>query len=308
MSNPPGQEIPVPASSGKPSLVRDLFKLTRPQQWTKNIYVLTPLVFGNLWLDRSSQIAIAVALACFCLWSSSVYCLNDVIDAEADRAHPRKKNRPVASGRISKPVALLLAVALLLGGAWVGYVCLPPGFIFAGALYVANNVLYCVFMKHRVIADVLVIAIGFVLRIEAGCLALGIVPSTWIHVCGFSLALVLGFGKRRLEVVNVSQPGHYRRVLHRYSAEKLNLFLGTSVSVCLVSYILYTVAPETIARHNTDRLFYTVPFVAYGLFRFMFKVQEGGYDGPDEVLVRDPIFALNGLAWIISVLVVLRLA
>src|SRR5262249_21287673 len=159
--------------------------------------------------------------------------------------------------------------------------------------YLLNSIAYCLLLKHQVIADVLSIAIGFVLRLLAGCAAIGAEPSSWIIVCGFSLATLLGFGKRKLELGNLQQPGTYLPILTLYSEEKLNLLLGITASLCLLSYMLYTVSPETIRLHGTEQLVYTVPFVAYGVFRFLFKVQDGQYDGPVELLLKDRVFAVN---------------
>ena len=147
----------------------------------------------------------------------------------------------------------------------------------------------------------LLIAIGFCLRILAGCAALSLHASSWILVCGFSLAMLLGFGKRRLEIDQDGLDTRYRRSLQSYSVAKLNMLLSITSSICLLSYMLYTVSPQTISLHRTGNLIYTVPFVAYGIFRYLFKVQEGRHDGPVEILLKDPIFALNGLAWIMMV-------
>src|SRR5262249_28826534 len=147
--------------------------------------------------------------------------------------------------------------------------------------------------------------IGFVVRIIAGCVAIGIGPSSWILVCGFSLALLLGFGKRRIELGAPANGTEFRPVLLSYSAEKLNLLLGITASMCLLSYRLYTVSPQTVGVHKTDKLVYTVPFVAYGVFRYLLKVQEGRHDGPVEVLLKDPVFFLNGLLWIGSIVLIL---
>ena len=139
------------------------------------------------------------------------------------------------------------------------------------------------------------------LRILAGCAALALRPSSWIVICSFSLAMLLGFGECRTEIASVGLEDGYRRSLQSYSEAKLNLLLGITTSVCLVSYMLYTVAPSTVALDGTENLVYTVPLVAYGIFRYLFKVQDGSQDGPVEILLKDPIFALTGLAWIVAV-------
>jgi 4-hydroxybenzoate polyprenyltransferase len=285
--------------------VKDILRICRPHQWTKNVFVLAPLLFSESIGKPEALLHAGLAFFCFCFWSSSVYCLNDLLDAEADRVHPRKCNRPIPSGRVSPWMAIGLGLGLALSACVIAILTLPALFLVFGLIYLANSVLYCLLLKHRVIVDVLSIAIGFVLRLLAGCAAITVAPTSWILVCGFSLAMLLGFGKRRLEIDAVSQSAEFRPTLQSYSVDKLNLVLGITSSICLLSYMLYTVSPETIARHHTNNLVYTVPFVAYGVFRYLFKVQEGHYDGPVEVLLKDPIFALNGLLWLVTIVAVL---
>lgn len=295
---PPNQHCSV-------SYLTSIISLCRPQQWIKNVFVLAPLLFSGA-IGRFAAVEAAVlALACFCLWSSALYALNDVIDAESDRLHPRKRLRPIAAGLLPPRAACTLAVTLTILGLGIAYALLPLAFLCLGGLYLANSVAYCVFLKDRVIIDVIAIAIGFVIRLLAGCAAIEVAPTSWILVCGFSLALLLGFGKRRLEVEVLGNATGFRSSLQSYSAEKLNILLGITASTCLLSYMLYTVSSDTVHLHHTTRLVYTVPFVAYGIFRYIFKVQEGRSDGPVDVLVRDPIFALNGVLWGLAVVAIL---
>jgi 4-hydroxybenzoate polyprenyltransferase len=273
----------------------------------KNIFVLAPLLFSGLIVNQTAIWNAALALACFCLWSSAVYCLNDVLDARADSQHPRKKNRPIPSGQVARMTALIVGGALTIGALAVAGVALPQRVLWVGVLYMFNSVCYCVLLKRRVIVDVLSIAIGFVLRLLAGCWAIQVEPSSWILVCGFSLALLLGFGKRRLEVATSERLTEYRSSLQSYSVEKLNLLLGVTSAICLLAYMLYTTSPQTGQLHGTSGLVYTIPFVSYGVFRYLFKVQEGRHDGPVEVLLGDPVFAINGLLWIATVVAVLFL-
>lgn len=283
----------------------DLTTLCRPRQYPKNVFVFAPLLFTPSAWELSAVVAATLATTCFCLWSSSLYCLNDVLDAKADSQHPRKQARPIPSGRV--PVALALGLSICLAG-WTSVAAgllVSPFFLLFGLVYLANSLAYCLWIKHRVIADVLSIAAGFELRLLGGCAAIGVSPSSWMVVCGFSLAMLLGFGKRRLEIGGLERPAQYRCTLQSYDVPKLNALLSITASVCLLSYMLYTVAPQTVALHHTDKLVYTVPFVAYGIFRYIFKVQEGGSDGPVEVLLKDPVFALNGLLWLAAVLCIL---
>jgi hypothetical protein len=153
----------------------------------------------------------------------------------------------------------------------------------------------------------MLIAVGFVLRLLGGSAAVGVEASSWLIACGFALALVLGFGKRRLEVAALPAGTAYRTSLANYTPARLDTLLAINIAVCLLTYLLYTVAPDTVARHGTRNLVYTVPLVAYGLFRYLFKVQEGGGDDPADVLLADPVFLLNGLLWVLAVLAVLTL-
>jgi 4-hydroxybenzoate polyprenyltransferase len=284
----------------------DIFVLCRPWQWVKNAFVLAPLLFSpSAWNARAVYAAV-VATLCFCLLSSGVYALNDVLDAETDARHPRKRNRPVAAGRISPPLAIGLAAILTLAAASVAVALLDAPVLLHGGLYLGNNLLYGLVLRRRVLVDVMSVAIGFVLRLLAGCAAIGVPASSWLLVCGFSLAMLLGFGKRRVEIGGLAEPGEYRPTLRSYDIPKLNMLLSITSSVCLLSYMLYTVAASTIALHGTDKLIFTVPFVAYGIFRYIFEVQDSRYDGPVEVFLRDPVFAFNGLLWVVSVVLILR--
>ncbi len=283
----------------------DLVRITRPSHCVKNVFVLAPLLFGGQ-LTWDAMVRALWAFGCFCLLSSGIYCLNDVVDRAADREHPRKKSRPVASGAVSVKAALVLSAALI-GLAILGGAALSLQFVALCGLYVLNNLLYSTWLKHQEIVNVLLIAFGFVLRILAGCAALALRPSSWILICGFSLAMLLGFGKRRLEINNGGLAAFHRPSLRSYSEAKLNLLLGITTSICLLSYMLYTVAPETVRLHGTENLVYTVPIVAYGVFRYLFKVQESSQDGPVEILIGDPVFALTGLVWIAMVFAILLL-
>ncbi len=287
--------------------MRDFLLLCRPSHWVKNVFVVLPLLFSASFVSPAKVLATTAALACFCLLSSGVYAINDLLDAPSDRQHPRKRYRPVAGGRVRPGAALALGLGLIGSGVLFGVMTLPTPFTIMAALYAGNSLVYCFLLKHRVIVDVIAIALGFVLRLLGGCTAIGVEPSTWLLICGFTLALMLGFGKRRTEVVNLSAGRKSRAVLISYDASKLDVVLSISCSCCLMSYLLYTVSPETIALHGTNRLTYTVPFVVYGLFRYIFKVQEGRGDGPVEIIVKDRWFIVNGLLWMTSATLILLL-
>ncbi len=282
-------------------------KILRPKQWAKNIFVLLPILFGEVWKTMPPERIVmlsGLAFAAFCAWSSAGYILNDVIDRQADAVHPRKKNRPISSRKVSIACALGIAFLLLVLSI-VGTLISPlPRWIpIIGAAYLLNTVLYCVWLKKQVLLDVFSIALGFVLRVLAGCAALSLQPSNWILVCTFSVAIFLGFGKRRMEIACLTdgQEKDFRSVLTRYPREYLNFLLGVSGTVSLMAYLFYTLSPETFNQHETQNLIFSVPFVFYGIFRYALDAMSGQFDGPDEVLLRDRPFLICALLWVISV-------
>jgi len=275
-----------------------LLKLLRPHQWIKNGFVFLGLLFAHAWNDPVKVKLALGAFAAFCLVSSAVYVFNDLIDREQDRLHPRKARRPLASGSVGVPAALALMLACAAGGLAIGY--LHGGrqpLIFVG--YLALNVAYTLGLKHVVILDVFLIAAGFMLRILAGTTGIGIAPSQWLLLCGLLLTLFLGFAKRRAELNALAEDssGH-RAVLEHYSAALLDQMITVASAGVLVAYSLYTVAPETIALHGTNRLIYTVPFVVYGIFRYVYIVFRRGEGGnPSEVLLKDRPLQLAIVGW-----------
>jgi 4-hydroxybenzoate polyprenyltransferase len=291
----------------QPSIALDVLRLLRPRDWSKNLFVLAPLVFGEAYHSGRLAAAAFLALACFCLWASAIYMINDMLDSNSDRQHPRKCQRPIAAGRIAPGAAIVLGVSAAIVGAVVACILLPLPFLLFGSLYLCNGLLYCFVTKHYVILDIMAIAMGFVLRLLGGCEAVSVAPSHWLLICGFSLALLLGFGKRRMELTGLGSAKDYRATLGSYSAQNLDLALGIASSVCLMAYMLYTIAPETVQIHRTDRLIYTAPFVAYGVFRYIFLVQEAQADGPVEILFSEPVFFFNGILWLATVLAILSL-
>jgi 4-hydroxybenzoate polyprenyltransferase len=281
------------------AMLMDWLRLIRPQHWIKNVFLVFPLVFSRRFTEPTAITATLIAVVCFCAWSSAVYILNDVIDAPHDRAHPRKRRRPIAAGRIAPMPALGLAAALCLSAVVISSIMLPSGVLLLGGLYLLNNLLYCLLLKYRVVIDVISIAAGFALRILAGCSAITAEPSSWIIICGFSLALFLGFGKRRAEVERLGGASTaYRAILEIYTRDKLDTALAICCTMCLISYLLYTVAPETVEFHHGKRLVFSFPLVVYGMFRFLFKVQEGAVDGPVDVVLRDPVTLITMVLWL----------
>ncbi len=268
---------------------RDLWQTLRPYQWIKNGFVLMGLLFGHAWEDTHSLMRILTAAAAFCLVSSAVYVFNDLIDRDRDRSHPTKRERPIAAGRIAPGSAvalsaLVFAAALALA-AWAG-----DGVLMIVAGYAGMNVLYTLRLKHVVILDVFIISAGFMLRILAGTWGVGIPPSHWLLFCGMMITLFLGFAKRRAEmgVVVKDEQENHRAVLTQYTPLLLDTFIAVTSMGVIISYSLYTMSPETIAVHGTNRLIFTVPFIVYGLFRYVFLLHASGSGGdPARDLFRD---------------------
>ena len=298
---------PADSGSGAPSsLARNLIVSLRPQQWTKNLIVFAALLFGRELLDPESVARATAAFVAFCALSGTVYLVNDVVDRENDRRHPLKCNRPIASGALSVPTAVLTAVVLgaaaLVWAFWIG-----RGF---GVVSVTYLLLLCAYsgpLKHMVIIDVLTIAIGFVLRAAAGALALGVAISHWLLVCTILLALFLALSKRRHEIVLLAggASGH-RRILQEYSPYLLDQMIAVVTAATLMGYALYTVSPETIEKFGSDQLLLTFPFPIYGIFRYLYLVhQKQGGGSPAEMLLADrPLLACVAL-WAVSVAVII---
>ncbi len=274
----------------------------RPKQWTKNLLVFVGVIFSQHLSDAALLQRAAAGFLAFSLLSGSVYVLNDLMDVEADRQHPKKCRRPIASGRLPVPIAWgMLPVILAIVGAvawWLG-----PAFLTVAGIYLASNLAYSFWLKHKVIIDVFLIANGFMLRAIAGVeLLRAIQPDTllspWLLVCTFFGALFLGVSKRRRELVNAgTHASEQRAVLRRYTPELLEVMLTVSASTTLMSYALYTMWPSTVEKFGTDHLLYTVPFVAFGVFRYLYlvRVSETSED-PSAVLLTDrPIQATVAL-------------
>jgi 4-hydroxybenzoate polyprenyltransferase len=284
-----------------------LVRLARPKHWVKNGFVAAPLLFARPEPFGRAVALSAIAVAVFSLVASAIYCFNDVLDAESDRVHPTKRHRPVAAGLVSPALAVAWGALLAASALALAWWQLPSAFLLVLGAYVINNVLYNARVKRIQIADVIAIAIGFVLRLVAGALAISAVASSWLLVCSFSLAMFLGFGKRRSELA-LAETGHvYRPVLKTYTAPMLDSAMSITAALTLMCYMLYTIAPETQQTHHTANLVYTVPPVFYGMFRFIFMVQGSRGESPEELLLRDRVMLGTGAAWVGLVILVLNL-
>lgn len=282
-------------------------RAARPHQWSKNVFVLAALVFAAGELGSEVAFATAVvptlfAFAAYCATSSAVYLLNDVVDVEKDRAHPKKKFRPIAARELSIPAALGGAVALVLLGLVLGWFAAPGGSVIVVLLiYTTINLAYSFGLKHVVLVDAFCIAAGFLLRVEAGGRAAGVEISHWAYLCMLFLALFLALNKRRAEVMQVGVgESATRQSLREYSLGFLDQMVGVLAACTIVCYTMYTVDADTMAKFGEDnRMVWTVPFVVFGVGRYMVIVHSGtGGDSPTRILLGgDPWFLLNTLAW-----------
>ena len=268
-------------------MLRAAIEALRPKQWLKNSFVFAPLLFGKAFLNPPKVLAALLAFALFSAMASSVYILNDLLDAPRDRQHPTKKNRPIASGRLNARVAAILGAVLAAGALGVAFWRMPD---FAALLlvYALINVGYSLGLKHVVILDIFAIAVGFVLRVFGGALAIDVEPSRWLLTCTIFLSLFLAACKRRGELTLVGDSAATREVLRSYSVGYVDQITNLFATGTILTYALYTLDPVTIAKLGTRDLIFTLPFVIYGVLRYMHIVQHKGQGGsPTEALLKD---------------------
>ena len=289
------------------ALVRSL----RLRQWIKNLLLFAGVLFSQRLGEPEMALRALAGFIGFGFLASAGYLINDLRDVAADREHPVKRLRPIASGALSA-AAVIAAATPLIGAGLAIALWLGPGFLSVAVSYTLLNLLYSVVLKRQVLLDVFAISVGFVLRAMAGVeLLRPVAPDTqlspWLLVCTFFGALFLGFAKRRRELANAGeQASRQRPVLDRYSPELLDGLLAVTASASLIAYALYTIWPGTVAKFGTEALLYTVPFVAYGIFRYLYLVRatEQGED-PSLVLIRDAPLAVCVGLYLVTVLVIL---
>ena len=293
-----------------------LLRAMRPHQWVKNVFVLASFAFavfeaGGVEFEdaRASAVRTLFALVAFCLGSSSIYLINDIMDVESDRNHPTKCKRPIAAGELSIPMAYLASagcIALSLSLAWLAGGG-PIKVVYVLAFYIAMNFAYSIKLKHVVIVDAFIIATGFLLRVGAGGVAADVQLSSWIFLCTFFLALFLALCKRRAEIDLLGEGrGEHRAILVEYTRPFLDQMVTILAACTIVCYTMYTVSDSTVAKFEGSRLVATVPFVVFGLARYLLLVQtQRGGGNPTKVLLGgDLTFVLNGFGWVGAVLVV----
>ena len=284
-----------------PIKIKNYIRLMRPKQWIKNFFVFAAVVFSKNIFNIDCLFKAGLAFVCFCLISSCAYVLNDLVDVEKDRHHPRKQYRPIASGVVKQMEAIVILM-ILLGLATVLSFNVSWYFGIAVLAYFINNLLYSFALKHIVILDVMSIAIGFLLRVIGGALAIDVDISEWILLCTLLISLFLGLSKRRNELITLeSSAGKHRKILEEYSSEFINNMLSIVTACTVMSYSLYT-----FSAYTNNYMMFTIPFVLYGIFRYqyiVYKKNEGG--SPEEVILSDKPFLINIILWIIVSIVIL---
>lgn len=287
-------------------MIKMWFEALKIKHWIKNFFVFVPFLASHVFGVNEFLLRASLGVLIFGLMSSAVYLFNDCVDIKSDRAHPKKSLRPVASGAISVSLALTISAILALSSLFFAGL-LELRFLAILILYAVNNILYSFYIKHKTVADVMSLSMGFVLRAYAGGFLIGVEITKWLVACIFALSLLFGFGKRRAEYEDLKDESvKVRKVHESYTIPKLNLLLGISASMTIVTYMLYTIAPETKAIHGTDNIIFTTPFVVYGVYRYLLKVQEEKRGGPVEIILTDKAFVLAGMLWLITYLAVVH--
>lgn len=294
----------------------ELLRAMRPKQWVKNVFVFGAIAFseGRLWLQPSEVLKVIGAFFIFCICSGAIYLVNDLVDIEKDRAHPKKRYRPLASGRLSVPVAIIATVVLMGGGLysayWLDSLNNPPDYSLMLVMLtyiVIQGVFYSYWLKNIVIVDIFTIAAGFVLRAVAGAVVLDIRITPWLLICMGLLALFLGLGKRRGELVLLGgEASSHRKILQDYSIPMLDQMISIVTAATIMAYTLFTYSAETLPREPYPVMMSTVPFVIYAIFRYLYLIHHrNGGGSPEELLLKDPPLAVSVGLYGVTVLVLL---
>lgn len=287
-------------------MLNSLLKLTRPVQWLKNGILIAALIFAGEFTYQDKVITAFLAMLIFCLLSSAIYVFNDFLDCEKDKLHPIKKNRPLASGKVSKKSAVILTAVLLIASLYFALL-ININFFLVSVSFVLLNILYTLWLKQIVIVDVMSIALSFVIRAYAGALAINVPASKWLIINTLMLALFLGFGKRRHELVLLEKNATaHRKTLIKYSPYLLDQLIGVVTSAVVVIYLLYTFSSEVSIKLGTENLFLTIPFVIYGIFRYLFLIHREEMGGsPTKVLISDKPILITVVLWIVTIILIL---
>jgi 4-hydroxybenzoate polyprenyltransferase len=296
----------VPVQRARASTLRDLVSLLRPTQWSKNAVLFAALIFSKHLFKTGDLLVVTLGFVAFCALASGAYVMNDLRDCDRDREHPLKALRPLPSGRVRRGTAMVLAVGLVVVGLG-GAAALNAGFGLLACLYFLLQVGYTFWLKEVVILDVMAIAAGFVIRAVAGGVMISVPVSPWLIICTFLLALFLGFSKRRHELILLeTRATDHRASLKEYSPYFLDQMIAVVTASTVVAYAIYTVSPEVREKLGTDKLYLTIPFVLFGIFRYLYLVhqrEEGG--NPTQLLLSDQPLQAGVLLWILTAAVLL---
>ncbi|MEQ1745598.1 MAG: decaprenyl-phosphate phosphoribosyltransferase [Saprospiraceae bacterium] len=280
--------------------LRQFVRLARVEHWVKNLFLFIPAFFAARLSEEPILQHAVIGFLAFSLTASSVYVLNDLVDAPQDRNHPHKRNRPIASGAVGKRTAVLVLLALLGGGLALA-ATLGPVFLLICAAYAAINALYSFSLKHIAIVDICLIATGFLMRVFAGGAATGVAVSHWLIVLTFLLALILGLAKRRGEYVIATDGQTFRRALEGYNLPFLDASITVCSTVAIVAYLMYCFSPEVTIRIGSDKIYYTAFFVIMGILRYLqLTLVFERTESPTRALLRDAFLQIVLLGWIAS--------
>jgi 4-hydroxybenzoate polyprenyltransferase len=288
----------VDGGTVKDSLPFLLFRSLRPKQWTKNVAIFAALVFSQRFFEPTFFLETLLAFFLFCFISGSVYILNDVVDLEQDKKHPQKSKRPLASGKLSPSAAVTVGAIIMVVSVTVSYRLSIP-FCIVATSYLILQVVYSFYLKHLVILDVFCVAAGFVLRVVGGAEVIHVPISSWLLICTILLSLFLAMSKRRHELILLEDNAvHHRKILYEYSPYFLDQMISVVTSSTVIAYALYTMSEETVKKFHTDNLKFTIPFVIYGIFRYLYLIHQKNEGGnPEMVLLTDKPLIINILLY-----------
>ena len=272
---------------------KTFLRLIRVKQWMKNIFIFAPLIFSLHLLNIQDITKTVTVFFAFSLVSVLVYIINDIHDCKQDAIHPEKKSRPIASGTVSKSQALITGIILFIAGISIAFLAKRPQVIITLLAYLIINMLYTFFLKQIAILDVFIIAVGFCIRVIIGAVAIDVQPSQWIISTTFAISLVLGFGKRRHELLSLKQEAvEHREILGEYTPRLLDIMIAVSSSITAISYMFYTM------ESGISKLFYTFPLVLYALFRYLYLIYDKNKGGkPEEDLINDKGIIITVILW-----------
>lgn len=301
-----GKQVVEPSTgercgAGVSATPRDWIELLRPQQWVKNIVVFAGPAAGLKLFFMPALLDAVAAFAAFCAAASALYVINDVVDREADAGHPTKRHRPIARGAIAAPAAVIVSAALAIAAIVIAILLVNRKVAAIVFLYIITMLAYTLALKKRVILDVIVLASGFVMRAWAGAAAVHVVTSEWLVACVFTLCLFFGFGKRRCEITmigNHESAGQHRPTLLRYTPQLLDHLITVSAAIAVMTFLLYTLeTSRRLAPFHKEYLFYTLPIVVYGVFRYAMLTELGTHTGPTEIILKDKMMLSALVTW-----------